>query len=43
LIVDGLTALAEAIFPELLPAEVAEEYEFQTLCGELMDYANPSS
>lgn len=43
LIVDGLTTVAMALFPELLPAEGAEEVEFQALCGELGQYANGGS
>jgi hypothetical protein len=31
-----LTEAAEVIAPELLPAELAEEYEFDVLCQELL-------
>ncbi|KAI1761293.1 hypothetical protein GGR53DRAFT_506076 [Hypoxylon sp. FL1150] len=36
-LVDGLTAAAMALVPELIPADAAEEIEFQALCGDMGD------
>ncbi|XXH00074.1 hypothetical protein Hte_006416 [Hypoxylon texense] len=36
-LVEGLTAAAMALAPELAPADAAEDMEFQTLCGDLGD------
>lgn len=41
LIIDGLTALAVAVAPELLEAEIAGEIEFEALCEELVSEINP--
>ena len=42
LIIEGLTALAAAVAPELLPAEIGEDVEFETLCADLASQVNPS-
>jgi hypothetical protein len=38
LIVDGLTALAMAVAPELAGAEVWEDIELQALCADLAEH-----
>ena len=35
LIIDGLTAAAAAVAPELAPAELFEDVDFNAACGEL--------
>lgn len=40
LIVEGLTGIAMALFPEFLPAEELGQLEFETFCGDLGDLVN---
>ena len=43
LIVEGLSTAAMALFPELLPAEEAEQMSFEALCGTIGEFANAGS
>jgi len=40
MIVQGLTDLAMAVAPELIPAEEAEEISFESFCGEMGSLVN---